>query len=195
MELKIVHPCSIQVTGLMMKNILQLKSRSPIIINTIYTLLFFVHAAYIGYGIKYPDQPSTKLYSKDINELDVFPISFKLCVKELENPLERYKKVGYSNVWDFYKGLPDSSGSWVGWSGNNTGNNTRTSVEGTKFLLFTLLSTQTLFKNFCQMFLLIGKELLDQLKLPPKTAKKSKSMEKMPLGLLFPNTQLVNQFI
>ena len=118
----------------MMKNILKLKSRLPIIINTVFTLVFFVHAAFIGYGIKYPDQPSTKLYSKDINELDVFPISFKLCVKELENPLERYRKVGYADVWDFYKGLTDSSGSWVGWSGNNTGNSERTSVEGTNVL-------------------------------------------------------------
>ena len=136
-----------------MKKILKLKSRLPIIINTVFTLVFLVHAAFIGYGIKYPDHPSTKLYSKDINELDSFPISFKLCVKEHENPLERYKKVGYSNVWDFHKGLKDSSGSLVGWSGNNT------SVEGSYAVLFTLLSTQTSFQNFCQMFLLIGQEL------------------------------------
>ena len=136
-----------------MAKILQLKFRLPIIINSVFTLVFLVHAAFIGYGIKYPDQPSIKLYKKDVNELDSFPVSFKFCVKELENPSERYKKVGYSNVWDFHKGLKDSSGSLVGWSGNNT------SVEGSYVVLFTLLSTQTSFQNFCQMFLLIGQEL------------------------------------
>ena len=117
-----------------MTKILQLKSRlpMPIIINSVFTLVFLVHAAFIGYGIKYPDQPSIKLYKKDVNELDSFPISFKICVKELENPSERYEKVGYSTLWNFYKGIPDFSGSWVGWSGNKTGN-TRTTAEGTDF--------------------------------------------------------------
>ena len=113
-----------------MAKILQLKYRLPIIINSVFTLVFLVHAAFIGYGIKYPVQPNIKYYLKDVNELDSFPITFKICVKELENPSERYKKVGYSGVWGFYSGLADSSGSLVGWSGNNTGN-TRTSVEGT----------------------------------------------------------------
>ena len=120
-----------------MTKILQVKSRLPIIINSVFTLVFFVHAAFIGYGIKCPDHPSIKLYSKNIDEFDVFPISFKFCVKELENPLERYRKVGYANAWDFFKGITDSSGSWVGWSGNNTGNTTRTSVEGTNVVLLT----------------------------------------------------------
>ena len=111
-------------------------------------MVFLVHAAFIGHGIKYPVQPSIKLYSKDVNELDSFPISFKICVKELENPSERYKKVGYSTVWNFFKGLPDSSGSLVGWSGNNTGNTSRTSVEGTNgngnVVLFTLVNSDVI---------------------------------------------------
>ena len=130
-----------------MTKILELKSRLPIMINSVFTLVFLVHAAFIGYGIKYPDHPSIKLYSKDVDELDEFPISFKFCVKELENPFERYKKVGYAHIWDFYKGLTDSSGSWVGWSGNKTGR-TRTSVEGTNFISFTLLSTKTYYQSF-----------------------------------------------
>ena len=154
-----------------MTKILQLKSRLPIIINSVFTLVFLVHAAFIGYGIKYPDQPSIKLYKKDVNELDSFPISFKICVKELENPSERYKKVGYSNKWNFFRGIPDSSGSLIGWSGNKTGI-TRTSVEGTDLYHLTQLLPKTFYQSFCMMFPLIGQELLDQLKLPPKTAKK-----------------------
>ena len=76
-----------------MAKILQLKSRLPIIINSVFTLVFLVHAAFIGYGIKYPVQPNIKYYLKDVNELDSFPISFKFCVKELANPKERYEKV------------------------------------------------------------------------------------------------------
>ena len=140
-----------------MTKILQLKSRLPMIMNTVFTLVFLIHAAFIGYGIKYPDQPSIKLYTKDLSELDSFPISFKICVKELENPSERYNRVGFATVWTFYSGLPDYSGLFVGWSGNKTGN-TRTSVEGTDLYHSTQL--KTLFQNFCTMFPLIGQELL-----------------------------------
>ena len=141
-----------------MTKILQLKSRLPIIINSVFTLVFFVHAAFIGYGIKYPDQPSIKLYKKDVNELDSFPVSFKFCINELENPLERYKKVGYSTIWNFYIGKQDYSGSWVGWSGNKTGN-TRTTVEGTDFISFNPIVNYDLLQSFCQMFPLIGQKL------------------------------------
>ena len=134
-----------------MTKILQLKSRLPIIINSVFTLVFLVHAAFIGYGIKYPDQPSIKLYTKDINELDSFPISFKVCVKELVNSSERYEKLGYSNVWDFYKGLKDSSGSLVGWSGNKTGNK-GTSVEGTNVVLIHYYQLRHHFRSSVRCF-------------------------------------------
>ena len=84
--------------------IVELKSRLPLLVNTIFSLVFFVHVAIIGYGIKYPEDLSTKTYKKELNE---FPVSFKICVKELVNSQDRYKKFGYQNIWSFYRGMTD----------------------------------------------------------------------------------------
>ena len=68
----------------------KLRMRLPIFINAVFTFVFFVHAAFIAYGIKYPDQPSTKTYTKGLDEFDFFQLSFKLCVKEIGNKLDSH---------------------------------------------------------------------------------------------------------
>ena len=98
-------------------------------INTCFSFAFFVHVAFIGYGIIYPDTPSIKLYTKSFKEMDEFPISFKLCVSELTNSHNRYKRFGYDSIWSFYKGVANDEGKWVGWSGHKD-NSTITSVRG-----------------------------------------------------------------
>ena len=111
------------------------KARLLFFINALFLFAFFVHVGYIGYGIKYPDTPSIKRYTKDFNELDEFPISFKLCVSELTNPHNRYQKFGYDSIWSFFKGRADD-GVWVGWTGHN--NSTKRSVRG-RFCLTNVL--------------------------------------------------------
>lgn len=114
----------------------KIKLRLPVFINTLFLFAFFVHVTYIGYGIKFPDIPSVKLFTKSFNELDEFPISFKLCVTELENSHAQYQKFGYDDLWSFYKGnsmydksMANDEGRWVGWAGHKD-NSTITSVKG-----------------------------------------------------------------
>ena len=111
--------------------------RFPILLNASFTMVFFIHAAFIGYRIKFPDHPSTKLYSKNLNEFDSFQLSFKLCVKELGNVHKRYQKLGYDSIWTFYKGWPhdysgdaNSDGIWTGWAGHSENNLTISTVKG-----------------------------------------------------------------
>ena len=108
----------------------------PLYINTFFSFAFFVHVTFIGYGIKYPHAPSVKLFTKNFNELDELPISFKVCVSELTNSHDRYKKFGYNNVWSFYrgnlryyKGKVNDERTWVGWAGHKN-NSTVNSVKG-----------------------------------------------------------------
>ena len=113
----------------------KLRMRLPIFINAVFTLVFFVHAAFIAYGIKYPDQPSTKIYTKSLDEFDFFQLSFKLCVKEIGNINKRYKNFGYDSIWSFYKGSPYdyddiADGIWVGWAGHSKNNSTLSTVKG-----------------------------------------------------------------
>ena len=112
-----------------MGNLSKPKMKLTFFLNTCFSLAFFVHMAFIGYGIRYPDTPSIKFYTKSFKEMEEFPISFKLCVSELANSHDRYKKFGYDSLWSFYKGIANDEGTWVGWSGHKD-NSTITSVRG-----------------------------------------------------------------
>ena len=89
-----------------MKN---LKSRLLPLVNAIFTLVFVVHASIIGYNIKYPEHVSITTYTKDLKDMEEFPVSFKICVKELVNSQDRYRKFGSKNVWSFYRGISTES--------------------------------------------------------------------------------------
>ena len=108
------------------------KSRLPLVINTVFALVFLVHSTMIGYGIMYPDEPTTKFYRKNFSDLDVFPLNFKICVKELNSPDDRYSKFGYENLWEFYKGIAgdEVNGTWVGWAGHRKTNSTISNAKG-----------------------------------------------------------------
>ena len=106
--------------------------RISIFINFVFSMVLFVHVAFIGYGIKYPHHPSTKMYTKALHELAELPVSFQLCVKEQNNPQNRYIKLGYDNIWSFYKGTTGFDGAWVGWAGHEN-HSTISSVKGIKY--------------------------------------------------------------
>ena len=54
--------------------------------------------------MKYPDYPSTIAYNKKLEDIE-FPISFKLCIRELNNVEKRYRNLGYKSYGDFFKGI------------------------------------------------------------------------------------------
>ena len=106
----------------------QLKTRIPIFINTFFLLIFSIHASIIGFWIIYPENPSTKVYTKDVKDLDAFPLSFKICVRELTNPQYRYTKIGYDNIWSFFKGT--INGTSVGWASQTGKMSRQRTVKG-----------------------------------------------------------------
>ena len=118
--------------NIIMGTLQKLKLRLPFFINSVFTLLFFVHATLIGYGIKNPDNPSIKHYTKDLNEMTSFPLNIDICVKELPNSHDRYSRFGYDTIWSFYKGITRDYGNstWVGWAGQTKSNSTISNVEG-----------------------------------------------------------------
>ena len=95
--------------------------------------MFLFHIAMIEYNLQYPDYPSVKIYKKNIKDIE-FPISFKLCVRELKNPNFRYIKIGYQNEMDYYKGVSMFNRNHFGWNGFTKTNATLGSVEGMKDL-------------------------------------------------------------
>ena len=112
-----------------MKSILQ---KLPYLFNGTLVIAFIIHISIIAYNIKHPDFPSVKVYSKDLQDLDEFPLSFKLCARELTNITHRYKKFGYNDIYAFFQGRRNyrGSGKWFGWAGHGEGNETLASVIG-----------------------------------------------------------------
>ena len=100
--------------------------------NVVHTFTYSVRPfSSIAYHINHPDFPSVKVYSRNLKDLQQFPLSFKLCAKELTNGSERYRKFGYNNVYAFYQGRKKFlRGNWFGWAGHGDGNETLATVKG-----------------------------------------------------------------
>ena len=111
-----------------MKRIIQ---NLPFLLNGTLVIAFIIHISTIAYKIKHPDFPSVKVYSRNLKDLDEFPLSFKICARELTNMTHRYKEFGYNDVYAFFQGRKNyGSGEWFGWAGHGEGNETLTSVIG-----------------------------------------------------------------
>ena len=78
--------------------------RFTFFLNVIFLIFFLVHVFSIGYALKYPEHPSNIVYMKKLDEME-FPISFKLCIRELKNVETRYRNMGYNHNGDFFKGI------------------------------------------------------------------------------------------
>ena len=66
---------------------------------------------------------------RSLDEVE-FPLSFLLCVHEMVHMTGRYKKLGYSNDWDFFTGKSRYNESIYGWGGHTENGSSYGSVEG-----------------------------------------------------------------
>ena len=105
--------------------------QSTLIVNLIFTIMFLIHIAIIEYNLQYPDYPSVRIYRKNLKDIE-FPISFKLCLRELKNETLRYKNIGYYDNYHFYAGVSLFNRSHFGWNGFTQTHATLGSVEGMK---------------------------------------------------------------
>ena len=101
---------------------------SPII-NFVLAVACLSHISINAYNILYPEIPSLKVYERELRNID-FPVSFKLCVKEIYNKTKRYKDYGYKDNWKFFFGQSNIRRGHVGWNGDFK-NGTSVHVKGT----------------------------------------------------------------
>ena len=97
-------------------------------LNLIFTIVFLGHIFSIGHKLLYPDNPSVRIYNRNLSEVD-FPLSFKLCLFEQRNASDRYLNIGYSNVYWFFEGK-SMFADYFGWNGHAENNETLGSVQG-----------------------------------------------------------------
>ena len=89
-------------------------------LSTSFTIACIIHVAFIGYNIIYPEFPEIKIYSKDLKEIG-FPLVFRLCAQEHQNPDEKYQKIGYKNAKEFFIGRSIYDWKHFGWNGHKNG--------------------------------------------------------------------------
>ena len=77
--------------------VINLHKISPII-NFVLAIACLSHISINAYNTLYPEIPSLKVYEKELGNID-FPISFKLCVREIHNTTKRYEDYGYYNAF------------------------------------------------------------------------------------------------
>ena len=97
-------------------------------LSTSFTIACLIHVAFIGYYIIYPELPDIKIYSKDLKDI-TFPLVFRLCAQEHQNPKEKYRKIGYDNSMEFFIGRSMYSWKHYGWNGHKKGNKVIGSLE------------------------------------------------------------------
>ena len=98
-------------------------------VNIILTMSCIFHVGNIINNILNPDLPEISVYKKELNEID-FPLSFLICIDQLQNDTSKYVEVGYKNVWKFYKGESMYNASITGWRGHTENGSKYDTVEG-----------------------------------------------------------------
>ena len=90
----------------------------------------FVHLVYIAYYFVYPELPEITVQRIELEEMEEFPISFRLCMFEPQNNAQRYKNIGYENYGYFYWGMNMRNNSLFGWKGFFENGSTFASATG-----------------------------------------------------------------
>ena len=100
----------------------------PKILNLIFAIVFFIHVAILGHQRVYPENPSIRVYDKELKDIE-FPLSFKLCVRDQDQQSsKRYQNIGYKDIFQFFEGRSYYNSSYVGWTGGDR--NKSTTVTG-----------------------------------------------------------------
>ena len=101
-----------------------------------------IHIGLNLYHNLHPKLPSVRTMDKYLSNI-TFPISFKICLKEIENKNERYNKLGYGEIWDFFSGMRDQESKDpkvnVGWSGHTEKGSMNLSVKGTFYEILAII--------------------------------------------------------
>ena len=99
------------------------------IVNGALTIACFVHLCYLGYYVVHPEFPTITVYQKDLQDID-FPITFRLCINEIENGSARFRRVGYKSFGDMFYGESLYNETIYGWRGHFENGSTFNSVNG-----------------------------------------------------------------
>ena len=124
--------------------------RIILFINVILLAICIINSSQVIYRLLNPELPSIQVYETNLADIE-FPLSFEICLEELNESEERYKKFGYQNFGYFYFGVSQFNYSLVGWNGHTEDGGTIASTEGWK----RRYGARRIILFFCQMKIFI----------------------------------------
>ena len=82
-------------------------------------IIVIINSVLVTYRLAKPELPSIRIYDRNMDEIE-FPISFQICLYELENRNKRYRDMGYRDVFYFTKEAIETEFLWtLNWSSQN----------------------------------------------------------------------------
>ena len=87
----------------------------------------------LGFNLKgflHPKLPTTQVHDVALKDLDSFPLIVKICAQPGFNQTALYE-VGYSGLWQYFKGKSRFNSGVFGWAGHTRENTTWGGVEET----------------------------------------------------------------
>ena len=109
--------------------VMNLNRKFTLLVNIIFTTVFLIQISYISYSLKYPDNPNIRTYKAKFQDID-FPISFKICVAEMEKQYQRYLRNGYGSARKFFLGQSNYKSNIFGWAGHTKNLSTLGTIKG-----------------------------------------------------------------
>ena len=98
-------------------------------INTLFVIICLAHISSITYFLIYPEYPDIKIYKRDLSDIE-FPLSFKICVSDVNGADKRYTTFGYKGDYEFFSGKSMYNSSMYGWSGHTENGSSLGTVRG-----------------------------------------------------------------
>ena len=112
------------------KYCLQTTKRKWILIHSLCSLIFILHITTMGLDDANPEHTVSSKKAVKLNEMEAFPVVFKLCIKPGGYDLEQLNKFGYQTATHYFYGQSMYNTSLVGWAGHNENGTIKSTVEG-----------------------------------------------------------------
>ena len=99
------------------------------LINFTLLIICIINSCDVFYRLVNPELPSIREYETNLKDIE-FPISFKICLDDLNKTNDRYKKLGYEDDYHFFLGRSKYNKSHYGWNGHTEDGATIGTTEG-----------------------------------------------------------------
>lgn len=99
------------------------------LINFTLLIICIINSCEVSYKLANPELPSIREYETNLKDIE-FPISFKICLYNLNETYDRYHRLGYEDKMNFFLGRSKYNKSHYGWNGHTEDGATIGPTEG-----------------------------------------------------------------